>query len=191
MVSAGQAIPITSAILIFAMRMQELAKRRQTLPGPVRERVTLALFLLAGAVMLIGGLMEFLWRQRTLEPVTFAAGWACALSAFVLRRWAIATLGRFWSLHVEIREQHEFVTAGPYRWLRHPAYLSMVLELVAGGLILNSFWSLAVAGLVFVPTLVCRLRLEEAALVEKFGQAYRDYQRTTPALLPYKRGRVT
>lgn len=186
MVSASQAIPISSAVLIFVLRMLELAKRRQTLPGSVRERVTLALFLLAGAVMFAGGLAEFLWRQRSLEPVTFALGWTCALGAFALRRRAIAALGRFWSLHVEIREQHQFVRTGPYRWLRHPAYLSMILELLGGGLILNAFCALAAAGLIFAPTLAWRLKLEEAAMVEKFGAAYREYQRTTPALLPFK-----
>jgi protein-S-isoprenylcysteine O-methyltransferase Ste14 len=87
---------------------------------------------------------------------------------------------------VEIRDEHEFVREGPFRWVRHPAYLSMILELVAGGLILNAYWALGVAGLIFVPTLAWRLKLEEAALVEKFGEAYLQYRRCTPALLPLK-----
>ncbi len=183
------AIPISSAILIFLVRLKELGTRRETVPGPVRETVTLRLFLLAGALMCGGGIAEFFWRHLSLQWVTFVLGWACVLSSFAIRRWAISALGKFWSLHVEIRAQHEFVTRGPFRWLRHPTYFSMMLELLGGGLILNAFYTLAAASLIFVPTLVWRLKVEETALVEKFGAAYREYQRQTPALFPYKRPR--
>ena len=110
----------------------------------------------------------------------------CAAASVVIRRQAIAALGKFWSLHVEIRESHRFVQAGPFRWMRHPTYFSMILELASIGLILNSPWTFLVVNLIFVPTLLLRLRLEEAALVEKFGETYRTYQRTTPALFPYR-----
>jgi protein-S-isoprenylcysteine O-methyltransferase Ste14 len=136
--------------------------------------------------MLMGSVAEFIWREETLRWPTFFAGWGVALGSFVLRRWSIAALGRFWSLHVEIRENHQLVQSGPYRWIRHPAYCSMIMELLAGGLILNAFCALAATLLLFVPTLLWRLRLEEAALVEKFGESYRLYQRRTPALFPYK-----
>ncbi|MBI2925185.1 MAG: isoprenylcysteine carboxylmethyltransferase family protein [Verrucomicrobia bacterium] len=189
MVSAGVAIPISSALLIFLVRLKELGTRRETIPGPVRETITLRLFLLAGALMCVGGIAEFFWRHLSLQWVTFALGWACVLSSFGIRRWAISALGKFWSLHVEIRPQHEFVTRGPFRWLRHPTYFSMILEIAGGGLILNAFYTLAVAGLIFVPTLAWRVRLEEEALVEKFGAAYQEYQRRTPSLFPYKRPR--
>lgn len=190
MVSAGVVIPIASAVLIFGLRMRELATKRRTMPGSVRERATLGLFLAAGIVLFVGGVTEFLVRGNTLRWPTFVAGWTLALVSFGLRRSAIAALGRFWSLHVEIRDEHEFVRDGPFRWVRHPAYLSMILELVAGGLILNAFWALGVAGLIFIPTLAWRLKLEEAALVEKFGEAYLQYRRHTPALLPLKWPRV-
>jgi protein-S-isoprenylcysteine O-methyltransferase Ste14 len=114
------------------------------------------------------------------------AGWVCAATSFAIRRQAIAALGRFWSLHVEIRKDHELVKDGPFRWVRHPTYLSMVLELLAGGLILNAWYSLIGVSLLFVPTLLVRIQIEEAALVAKFGDAYQNYQRSTPALFPYK-----
>jgi protein-S-isoprenylcysteine O-methyltransferase Ste14 len=60
----------------------------------------------------------------------------------------------------------------------------MVLELAAGALILQAWWSGMAALLVFIPTMVWRIRVEEEALVEKFGDAYREFQRTTPMLIP-------
>ena len=113
-------------------------------------------------------------------------GWTCGLASFGIRRSAIAALGKFWSLHVEIRETHEFVRSGPFRWMRHPTYFSMMLELLALALILQAGWTALLVAVLFVPALLARVRLEEAALVEKFGEAYRAYQRSTPAVIPWK-----
>ena len=118
--------------------------------------------------------------------VSFIPGALCGIASFAIRRRAITALGQFWSLHVEIRDQHQFVQSGPFRWVRHPTSFSMLLELLAVALILKAGIVLCLVPLLYLPTLAFRLRLEEAALVEKFGPAYQDYMRTTPALLPYK-----
>jgi protein-S-isoprenylcysteine O-methyltransferase Ste14 len=117
---------------------------------------------------------------------TLAAGWIISLAAFAIRRQAIAALGKFWSLHVEIRAEHQFVQSGPFRWVRHPAYFSMILELLGGGLVLQSWWSLALAYVWFFPVLSRRVRLEEEALIAKFGPAYEEYRAKVPAFLPWK-----
>ena len=179
-------MPIASVVVIYFARLKELATRRDTIPGPVKEHLTLWMFVLAGSLMLVCSLAEFLWRGEQLRWPTFVAGWICAAGSFALRRRAIAALGKFWSLHVEIREQHQFVRSGPFRWVRHPTYLSMFLELLVAPLILNVRYSLLVMPLLFLPALLARLRIEEAALVEKFGDEYRYYQQTTPSLIPYK-----
>jgi protein-S-isoprenylcysteine O-methyltransferase Ste14 len=87
---------------------------------------------------------------------------------------------------VEIRENHEFVQSGPFRFVRHPVYFSMILELLASGLLSSAWWMLLIVPFAFIPALVMRLRLEEPALLEKFGDRYRDYQRRVPMLIPYK-----
>ncbi|MBI3850633.1 MAG: isoprenylcysteine carboxylmethyltransferase family protein [Verrucomicrobia bacterium] len=179
-------VPIASVVSIYLFRMVELKKKRKTIAGPVKESLTLRLFMLAGTVMLLGSITEFLARGQQAYWVTFVAGWICAVFSFVLRRRAITALGKFWSLHVEIRENHEFVQSGPFRWVRHPTYFSMMLELLSASLILQAYMTLAVVTVIFVPALLLRLKLEEAALVEKFGATYREYQLRTPALFPYK-----
>src|SRR6266516_2720502 len=186
MKTVDELLPLASVVVIYLTRMIELGARRDTTAGAIRERLTLRLFVLAVTLMVAGSIVEFFVRQSTLKWWTFAAGWMCAAVSVVIRRQAIAALGKFWILHVEIRDGHQFVQAGPFRCVRHPTYFSMILELAAIGLILNSPWAFLVVSLIFVPTLLLRLRLEQAALVEKFGEAYRTYQRTTPALFPYR-----
>ena len=187
MKSVGTVLPIASVVLIYLVRLVELGTRRDTISGPIRERLTLRLFMLAGTVMVAGSVVEFFVRQMSLNGWTFIAGWICALASLVIRRKAIAALGKFWSLHVEIRENHQFVRTGPFRWVRHPTYFSMILELLGLGLIMNATYTLVIVAVIFVPTLAFRINYEEKALVEKFGDAYQDYRRNTPAVFPYKR----
>src|SRR5205823_2151912 len=160
-------LPLASVVLIYLTRMIELRTRRDTIAGPVRERLTLRLFVLAGTLMVAGSIVEFLLRHLKLNEWTFGGGWMCAVASVVVRRKAIAALGKFWSLHVEIREHHQFVQTGPFRWVRHPTYFSMILELLGLGLIMNATYTLVIVAVIFVPTLAFRINYEERALVEK------------------------
>lgn len=177
--------PIVSALLIYWARMAELRTPRDLEKGQIRENLTLRLFVAVGSLMLFGSIAEQLWVRPPFQPVLFVAGWVVALASFMLRRRAIRELGKMWSLHVEIREQHRLVKSGPYRWVRHPAYTSMILELSALGLLLQSRFTSVLAFALFIPTLIARIRIEEAALSRQIA-GYADYQRATPALLPYK-----
>lgn len=174
-----------SAFAIYFTRLAELRKKRDVVAGVVSERLTLKLFMITGTLMLLGSLVEFLARQK-IYWICFAVGWPVSMASFQLRNSAISALGRFWSLHVEIRENHEFVKSGPFRWVRHPTYLSMIFELLGVGLILNAFYMLAAIPFLFIPVLLMRVRLEELALVQKFGGSYIAYQKTTPAIIPYR-----
>jgi protein-S-isoprenylcysteine O-methyltransferase Ste14 len=178
-------VPIISTLGIYCARIMELRTRRETVRGEVRENLTLRLFIALGTLMLVGSIAEHLWSRPRFDLPFFAAGWACALLSFWLRRRAIRELGKMWSLHVEIRAHHQLVISGPYRWVRHPAYTSMVLELVSFGLLLESRFTSALVAALFVPTLIVRIRIEEAALRAQVA-GYAEYQRATPALLPYK-----
>lgn len=179
-------IPVLSVAAVYFARMVELRTKRATIPGVVAERSTLRMFLACGTVMLAGSLVEYFLRGGRWNPWLFGIGWGLALASFWIRRQAIKALGKFWSLHVEIRAGHEFVRTGPFRWVRHPAYLSMVLELVSVAFTL-SVWGVPLVVLTaFFAVLFRRIQLEERALVSEFGQRYSDYRRSTPAIIPWR-----
>ena len=75
------------------------------------------------------------------------------------------------------------VTTGPYRWIRHPMY-SAALILVIATTLLTENLVVAVGGFIMFVLMAARSRLEEQRLVEKFGDAYRAYQRETGKFLP-------
>ena len=81
------------------------------------------------------------------------------------------------------REQATLVTTGPYRWIRHPMYTAALTLGVAATLITANA-VMAIGGLGMFALLAARSRTEERRLIEKFGDAYRDYQRRTGRFLP-------
>lgn len=179
-------LPPLAGLAIFLLRVKELGTKRKRVDGPVQEKLTFFLFLLAGTLLLAGSMLEYWYRGEHLRWGTFIPGIICATLSFVLRHKAIAALGEFWSLHIEIREAHAFVKSGPFRWMRHPTYFSMILEMLGGALVMNAPLALLASLVIFFPTLYYRVTMEEIALIGKFGDGYQVYRKQTPAIFPYK-----
>lgn len=101
-----------------------------------------------------------------------------------IRVWALRTLGRFFTMPITLRADHEIVRAGPYRWIRHPAYTGGFLTAIGMTLALGPPVGLAVTVVACLIAYVHRIRVEEATLVSRFGDDYRRYSETTWRLLP-------
>jgi protein-S-isoprenylcysteine O-methyltransferase Ste14 len=116
--------------------------------------------------------------------------WApwCGTAAMIAALWLFwrshADLGLNWSVTLEMRKDHQLVTHGVYRWIRHPMYASIWLFAVAQALLLENWlagWSACVT---FAPLYFVRTPREERLMCEVFGQEYRDYMGRTGRLLP-------
>lgn len=136
-------------------------------------------------VFVCAALEFFLWR-RSLSWNVAGIGVGLWLIAMVVRLKAILTLGRYWSLHLEIRGDHQLITDGIYRYMRHPAYSAIMLEVIAIPLTLNAWVALGIAMAAYVPMLLARWSREEREMVVKFGAAYERYRQAVPAFIPYR-----
>lgn len=116
---------------------------------------------------------------------TFWLGVAVFVVGIGFRAWAIRSLGRFFTLHVEVRADQRIVQEGPYRWIRHPAYTGALLSLLGYPILLSSAWGLVVVAGIAAVAFGYRIRVEERALLARFGEAYRSYERRTWRLIPY------
>jgi protein-S-isoprenylcysteine O-methyltransferase Ste14 len=106
------------------------------------------------------------------------------LVGLAIRIYAILTLGRFFTSAVTIQDQHRIVTTGLYRWARHPSYSGLLLAFLGIAFSYGNWLSLASLLLPVTAAVLYRIRVEEAAMKEKFGQEYDDYCRRTRRLIP-------
>jgi len=103
----------------------------------------------------------------------------------VFRGYAILYLGRFFTPNVTIVEQHRLIQGGPYRFIRHPTYAGTLLAFLGIALSLGNAASLIIIVVPIVAVLWWRMRIEEAALKEAFGDQYRVYMQRTKRLVPF------
>jgi methyltransferase len=82
----------------------------------------------------------------------------------VLRYWAIASLGRRWTTRVVVLPELPVVVGGPYRWVRHPNYLAVVIEVAALPLVHTAWITALAASAANALVLRRRIAAEEAAL---------------------------
>ncbi len=101
---------------------------------------------------------------------------------------AHADLKANWSPSLQIRDQHELITAGVYRYIRHPMYASQWLFGLAQVLLIQN-WVAGLGGLLlFLPMYLLRVPREERMMLEAFGETYRAYMRRTGRVFPMLRG---
>jgi protein-S-isoprenylcysteine O-methyltransferase Ste14 len=107
----------------------------------------------------------------------------------VLSAWmglsAVRTLGRQWSYTARLVQDHELVTQGPYRIVRHPIYAAMFGKLLATNFAFGHWIGLPVAGSVFVIGTLIRIRAEERLLREAFGAEFEAYAQRVPTFIPF------
>jgi protein-S-isoprenylcysteine O-methyltransferase Ste14 len=161
-----------------------LARRNSQSPQKVDRRARWGIVLVAIAYSIVwqGGFWERslpAWRIPVAVPFLLLA---CLLSWTATR-----ALGRQWRIDAGLNADHQLVTSGPYRFVRHPIYTSMLCVLVGTGLMISTLPLLAVSLLVFVIGTEVRVRVEDSLLASRFAGRFYDYRRSVPAYIPFVR----
>jgi protein-S-isoprenylcysteine O-methyltransferase Ste14 len=148
----------------------------------LRALVTLPLLAAIVAYVVNPGWMS--WSAFDAPTWARLAGVALGVLSIPSVYWVLTSLGKNVSETVLTKPDHELVTVGPYRWVRHPLYTTGLTLLLAVGLMAAN-----VALLLFVALAAIMIRFvviprEESALADRFGEEYRRYMRRTGRLLP-------
>lgn len=114
--------------------------------------------------LLVGALAEVLLLDRPFLPWLGWPALVLVAAAQALRWWCIATLGRQWNTRVIVVPGLPLVSRGPYRWLRHPNYVAVVLEGLALPLVHTAWVTALVFTVLNAALLRVRIRVEEQAL---------------------------
>ena len=119
--------------------------------------------------------------RRPAPPIALSLGaLALVVAAQSLRYWAIASLGRRWNTRIVALPELAPVVRGPYRFLRHPNYVAVAIELAAFPLIAGA-WACALGFSVANAVLLARrIPAEERALGPLYAQTFSDRPRFVP-----------
>lgn len=97
--------------------------------------------------------------------------------------WLFSSIGSGITPTSATRKQHTLVTSGPYRWVRHPLYTIGASLFIAFGMMADN-WFIAGLGILTFILMAIRTPKEEANLIEKFGDEYREYIKRTGRFFP-------
>lgn len=131
-------------------------------------------------------LINPLWMAWSKIGLPEWARWLGALIGFLCVAgiyWLFSSIGRSITPTSATRKEHKLVMSGPYRWVRHPLYTVGSSMFIALGMIADN-WLIAALGVLAFIAMAVRTPKEEANLIEKFGDEYRDYMKRTGRFLP-------
>jgi methyltransferase len=131
---------------------------------------------------LISCATESLLHAPALPPVLASVAIAGAVAAQALRYWSVVTLGENWNTRIIVVPGREPVTSGPYRYIRHPNYVAIGLEILCVPLIRGLVITAVIFSVGNALLLVGRIRLEERALGEPYRRAFASRRRFIPRL---------
>jgi protein-S-isoprenylcysteine O-methyltransferase Ste14 len=117
------------------------------------------------------------------NPWLLGTGLTIFVLGLALAVWARVYLGGNWGMPMSQRAEHDLVTTGPYRTIRHPIYSGMLLGIVGTAIAINLYWlnAVAIIGVYFLISAV----IEERTMIRLFPAAYPTYRHGTKMLIPH------
>ncbi len=187
---------ILAAITLFtAIGISSYYRRKadqetgETISRKVDGNVLMTIIKIAGLVLWLSPLIYLinpkwmLWSKIGLPNEIRWLGAGIGILCVTGIYWLFSSIGSGITPTSATRTQHTLVTSGPYRWIRHPLYTigsSMFLSL---GMMADN-WFIAALGILTFILMAIRTPKEEANLIEKFGDEYREYAKRTGRFLP-------
>ena len=166
---------------VSALKLKSI-KRRE----PRGERLIQLVFMVAAYFLMFNDQFSRGWlttRFVTASPSIGKFGVTIAVVGIALAMWARWHLGENWSATVTLKEGHELIRSGPYRYMRHPIYSGMLLAFVGTALALGEYRALISVAIVLV-AFYTKAKKEELFLTQEFGEKFREHSRRTGMFLP-------
>jgi methyltransferase len=159
-------------VVVAAMRLVELAISRRNIAalkarGAVEAGRRLYPWMVTVHTLFLVSCAAEVWLlDRRPTPMLSAFSLGLLVGAAALRYWVIATLGQRWSTRVMVLPDATAIGSGPFRRLRHPNYLAVIVEFIALPLVHSAWLTAAVFSAANAVILAMRIRTEERALAE-------------------------
>ena len=182
--SGAQAALTAAAVAIYlvwgGLESWLVSAREVSLPDAKDDKGSCEMYALAQGLTVM---LAVLLPGARFSLLASAVGLAILVGGAGFRLSAILTLGRFYSRRVRLLASHRVVTTGPYRLVRHPAYLGTLAGHLGFILVFGHWAPLLIWAVLFIPMVVRRIVVEEPVLFELEG--YSEYARGRKRLLPF------
>jgi protein-S-isoprenylcysteine O-methyltransferase Ste14 len=178
---------LLAATVLGAGLIEWLVRSRSTARGRTAPEWTFFVVIIVILACIAGAVVASLDRVASMPGGVWwplIAGIALMMVGAGLRIWSVATLGRYFKLMVVIQDDHRVIDRGPYRHVRHPAYLGTCIYIVGLGLVASDWVALGVLLIPFTALFVMRIQVEERALLQALGGEYTLYMQRTARLVP-------
>jgi protein-S-isoprenylcysteine O-methyltransferase Ste14 len=140
-------------------------------------------------ILLVAIAYSLLWQghfwERSPRPWQVALSILFFVLASLLSWTGARALGRQWRIDAGLSADHELITSGPYRFVRHPIYTSLLCILLGTGFLITPWWLLLPALLLFIIGTEIRVRIEDHLLASHFGERFVEYHKRVPAYIPF------
>ncbi|MDC8001212.1 isoprenylcysteine carboxylmethyltransferase family protein [Aequorivita todarodis] len=189
MEQAKIALHLAWLVFLIVWIIGALQTKKTDKQEPLLKRFLWYWFPLIIAGLLLGPTEWFMgmWiRENFVEHTNLVGiiGASIAWLGTLLACWSRFSLGKNWSVSVQLKKDHELITTGPYKIIRHPIYTAILLLFIGNTLIVGDYRAILAILIVFF-SLWRKLKLEEQWLTEHFGKTYIDYKAKTKALFPW------
>jgi protein-S-isoprenylcysteine O-methyltransferase Ste14 len=138
---------------------------------------------LAGYLLFLHPASFGFFNERFIPPGAEWLGVALTWAGIAIAIAARLALGRNWSATVTIKENHQLIRTGPYRFVRQPIYSGALLAILGTALVFGE-WRCLGAFVIALAAWRRKSLTEEAFMLELFGDEYRRYRREVSALIP-------
>ncbi|MGB0949338.1 MAG: methyltransferase family protein [Marinirhabdus sp.] len=173
---------ITGIYWVIAGQKIKKAKKKED----IRFRVFYMFFWVAPVLITFFNAIPTQWLNKrlyiensTLNIVAFIL----AIVSLAFMVWSRVVLGENWSGRVAIKENHNLITSGPYRYVRHPMYTGFIFAFLWSAVLLGEVRGL-ISFIILIIGIVIKLRMEERFVREAFGEEYIAYAKRVKKIVP-------
>jgi len=126
------------------------------------------------------GTLEYITEYNSIRYI----GLAVYLIFSWIQIWAFKTLGENYSQDILIKKDHQLVTNGPFRIIRHPQYMSQIL-LDLGGAAATLSYIVAPIAVIQILFILLRASVEDKLMAKHFGIEFSSYKKRSGFVLPF------
>jgi protein-S-isoprenylcysteine O-methyltransferase Ste14 len=158
----------------------------ETMQNKNRDKFSVLLILFFSIGSIIVSVVDWAYLHQTFKSnYLLISGLILIIFGILLRFWSIRILGKFFTATIQIKEDHALIIKGPYSIVRHPSYLGAWLTITGATIYFGSIIGLIVAIVGMGISYYIRINLEEKALIEVFGEHYKNYQQKVKRIIPF------